>query len=244
MDNKDQEREISWLVRDKYNGVMSANVIADIERLRSGEPLAYVIGWIPFLGTKIYLDSKPLIPRAETEYWVGQVIETLKARKLSEVRILDLCAGSGCIGVALASTIPKSTVDFVEIDPSHIATIWKNIDENKIDRSRTQVITGDLFEKIEDKYDLIISNPPYIDKNLGDRVEDSVKMFEPKIALYANDNGLEIIKRIVNEAPQFLKDEGMIFIEHEPEQTEEISLFPNYKGTFDDQFGVKRYSQF
>lgn len=244
MDNKDLEREISWLIRDKYDGVISTNAIADIERLRSGEPLAYVIGWIPFLGTKIYLDSKPLIPRAETEYWVGQLIETLKARKLSEVRILDLCAGSGCIGVALANALPESTFDFVEIDPSHIATIWKNIDESKIDRSRTQVITGDLFEKIDDKYDLIVSNPPYINKSLKDRVEDSVKIFEPEIALYADDRGLEIIKRIVNEAPQFLKDEGMIFIEHEPEQTEEISLLPNYKGTFDDQYGVKRYSQF
>lgn len=244
MDNKDLEREISWLIRDKYNGVMSTNAIADIERLRSGEPLAYVIGWIPFLGTKIYLDSKPLIPRTETEYWVGQAVETLKARKLPELRILDLCAGSGCVGVALANALPESTVDFVEIDPSHIATIWKNIDENKIDRSRMQVITGDLFEKIEDKYDLIVSNPPYINKSLKYRVEDSVKMFEPEIALYADDKGLEVIKRIVNDGPKFLKDEGMIFIEHEPEQAVEISTLPNFKATLEDQFGIKRYSQF
>jgi release factor glutamine methyltransferase len=95
------------LLQDKYNGIQTPEFETDVKRLESGEPLAYVIGWQPFCGTKIFLDSHPLIPRPETEYLVNKIITELSDKQ--NLKILDLCAGSGCIGVALLQALPCST---------------------------------------------------------------------------------------------------------------------------------------
>ena len=87
-----------WLLKEKYKGVKSRAFLADCQELKAGVPLAYVIGSIPFLDTKIYLDSKPLIPRPETEYWTEQAIKSIKT--VASANVLDLCSGSVCIGVA------------------------------------------------------------------------------------------------------------------------------------------------
>ena len=145
-------QEQQWLLNEKYNGVKTPEFENDLKRLESGEPLAYVIGWQPFCGTKIYLDSHPLIPRSETEYWAKLVIDEIKTKE--SPKILDLCAGSGCIGVSIAKAIPDSIVDFVEIDKSHHTTILKNIKENGIDEKRTRIYGGDLFENVIDQYEL------------------------------------------------------------------------------------------
>src|SRR3989344_3024544 len=130
--------------------------------MEDSEPIAYTIGWIPFIHTKIYLDSRPLIPRPETEYWVDQVIQEIKKSKVEKPKILDLCAGSGCIGIAVLKEIPEAFVDFVEIEEIHHKTIEKNIRENNLDSSHTRIFGGDLFENVLDSYDFILSNPPYI----------------------------------------------------------------------------------
>lgn len=174
-------QESQWLLNEKYNGIETPEFFADLKRLESGTPLAYVIGWQPFCGTKIYLDSHPLIPRPETEYWVNLVMSEIK--KVTNPRILDLCAGSGCIGVAVLHTIPDATVGFGEIDESHHATIRKNIVENGIGEHRVRIFGGDLFENIIDQYDFIVTNPPYIDPKFSDRVQDSVTAYEPEKAL-------------------------------------------------------------
>jgi release factor glutamine methyltransferase len=235
-------QEIKWLLRDKYSGVESTEFQFDINRILGGEPLGYVIGWVPFLNTKIYLDSKPLIPRAETEYWVSQAITEIKAMKIKEPKILDLCAGSGCIGVAVLKEIPEARVDFVEIDSSHHMTIKKNLEENGLLVSQSRIFGGDLFENIEDKYDVILSNPPYIDPELSYRVHASVKQYEPQKALYGGDDGMEILRRILSEVPKHLYLNGSLYIEHEPEQAEKIAaLLPDIK-SYKDQFGVIRFS--
>src|SRR5512138_3415194 len=96
-------REEEWLLKEKWNGEKSEGFFADCQRLRDGEPLAYVIGHTPFLNTIIYLDSKPLIPRVETEFWVEKAIMEIqdfsRGQTLGTVQVLDVCAGSGCIGV-------------------------------------------------------------------------------------------------------------------------------------------------
>src|SRR3989338_975059 len=127
--------------------------------MQETKPLAYVLGWIPFIYTKIYLDSKPLIPRTETEYWVDLVIKEIRNSGIKNPKILDLCAGSGCIGVAVLKEIPDALVDFTEIDASHHPTIKKNIRENGLVLSRANIFGGDLFEKVSDTYDFILSNP-------------------------------------------------------------------------------------
>lgn len=239
-----EEKDIAWLLTAKYGGEKTEGFFADCKRLQAGEPLAYVIGHIPFLGTTIYLDSHPLIPRTETEYWVERVIEMIKDSDKDEVRILDLCAGSGCIGIAVLHRLPHAQVDFAEIDGNHIDTIYKNIERNDIDLSRTHVIQSDLFENISGSYDYILSNPPYIDPIL-DRTEPSVTTYEPHIALYGGTGGMECIKSILTDAPKHLKKSGTLCIEHEPEQ--EPFIHEHARGTYavathPDQYGVHRYS--
>ncbi|MEK7144880.1 MAG: methyltransferase, partial [Patescibacteria group bacterium] len=199
-------------------------------------PLAYVVGWQPFLGLKIYLDSHPLIPRSETEWWTEQLLRSfvpdsptspiavaLRAARPSlttapwlagesPVTFLDLCAGSGAIGCAALARIPNAQVYFGEIDPAHEATILKNIRENNLDTSRADVRIGDLFEPFGDmKFDIIAVNPPYIP---ADReLPTSVANYEPPGALRAGGDGLDLIRRIASELPRHLNKSGVAWIE-------------------------------
>lgn len=197
-------------------------------------PEAYKIGWIPFIHTKIWLDSRPLIPRIETEYWVNEAIQEIKLRGLATPRVLDLCAGSGCIGIAVAKDVPGAQVDFVELDERHHATIIKNLKENGV---KGRIFGGDLFEKVTEKYDFILTNPPYIDKSLG-RVAESVREHEPELALYGGEQGMEVINRILTEYPKYLNPGGKLYLEHEPEQ----KPFMQGGETFQDQSGTERFS--
>ena len=237
---KDMNQEIKWLLDDKYNGIESDAFHDDVKRLESGVPLAYVIGWQPFCNTKIFLDSHSLIPRPETEYWTKLAIDEIKENK--HIKVLDLCAGSGCIGVALLKNIPNCMVDFVEIDTSHHATILKNVRENGIDENRVKIFDGNLFENITDQYDVIVTNPPYIDPQLSDRVGENVLEYEPEIALFGGNAGMELITEILAQIPHFLRPGGVLYIEHEPEQAAQIQkLLPGIKPQ-KDQFGVVRFS--
>lgn len=246
-------QEERWLLKEKYQGTESEAFRADLKRLTAGEPLAYVIGHVPFLDCKIYLDSKPLIPRPETEHWVEKVIEEIRkagAASPRPPRILDLCSGSGCIGVAVLKAVPNVHVTFSEIDPSHIPTILKNIEQNlsidgKVLPEHYEVVQSDLFENVSGKFDFILTNPPYIDPTL-DRTEESVKKHEPRLALYGGKDGLDIINDIVTESQKYLCENGQLWIEHEPEQIEAIkqSAFQNgfSATTHPDQYNVDRYS--
>lgn len=245
-------KEEQWLLDEKYHGLKTEGFLTDVKRLEVGEPLAYVIGYIPFLNTKISLDSKPLIPRTETEFWVSKVIEEIKTNQKNSgsiIKVLDLCAGSGCIGIAVAKALPESKIDFIELDKNHLSTIKNNCLQNGIEESRFRIFQGDLFSVEENKtlfkYDFIISNPPYLDKDL-DRTETSVKNFEPAIALYGGKAGLDLIEQIIKDAPQHLTVNGQLWIEHEPEQTEVIaelgkSIFSTT--THKDQYQIQRFSK-
>lgn len=240
------EKEIDWLLNEKYQGEKSPAFFADCKRLALGEPLAYIIGFSNFLGCKIHLDSHPLIPRVETEFWVEKAIAATTETKNQSPHILDLCAGSGCIGVAVAKAIPESKVDFSEIDQGHIPTIKKNLETNNLAENRFRVAHTSLFAAFTDtKYDFILSNPPYIDASLN-RTDESVTEFEPFISLFGGQDGMEIIIKIIEEAPQHLKSGGQLWLEHEPEQTSAITQLANYNSfkttTHKDQYGVERYT--
>ena len=222
---------------------------ADLERLKAGEPLAYLIGHTPFLNCEIHLDSHPLIPRTETEYWVVKAIESIQKDLKPDTKILDLCAGSGCIGVAVAKAVSDSLITFAEIDPNHLSTIRKNLEHNLPDYSKRKeylkVVESNLFENIEGTFDFILTNPPYIDPVL-DRTESSVKSHEPHLALYGGEGGSAIIADIIKEAPEYLNDGGQLWIEHEPEQVEAIYSLATKTGftavTHRDQYDIDRYS--
>ena len=119
------EKDAIFLLNEKYAGVRTPEYEKDLARLAGGEPVDYVIGWKPFLDCKIFLDSHPLIPRAETEYWVEQAITEIQESKKAGAgtRHLDLFAGSGAIGIAVLKHLPQVGVDFGEIDAAHPPTI-------------------------------------------------------------------------------------------------------------------------
>lgn len=239
-----QNKEIEWLLRDKYDGIETPQFEIDKKRLEEGEPLAYIIGWIPFINCRIYLGSRPLIPRTETEYWVAKTIEDVKRSGVENSKILDLCAGSGCIGVSILKEIQGAEVHFAEIEDGHHETIKINIRENNLDENRVKIFGGNIFENIEDKYDFILSNPPYINPKLVDRVMSNVIAYEPKEALFGGEAGLEIINKIIGKAPKYLNEGGILYIEHEPEQIGTLSTNPRFLRSDYDQFGVIRVSQF
>jgi release factor glutamine methyltransferase len=239
-------QDTEFLLREKYKGKKCDAFFADAKRLALGEPLAYLIGHVPFLSTTIYLDSRPLIPRTETEFWVEKAIAEIERSHIPIPRILDLCAGSGCIGVAVAKAIPQAIVDFSEIDEIHIPTIKRNIEQNNINKKRVTVAHTSLFSGLPHRYDFILSNPPYIDETLH-RVDESVKDFEPYIALFGGQAGLEVISQIIEQAPEHLTPGGQLWMEHEPEQSAMISVLADRqqyiaKKTHRDQYGTERYS--
>jgi release factor glutamine methyltransferase len=209
------EKDLAWLIGEKYGGNADDPRLAeDKERLAAGEPLAYVIGWQPFLGLRIFLDSHPLIPRPETEWWVEELIRGTKASKM-----LDLCAGSGAAGCAILAQVPDAQVSFGEIDSAHEATIRKNLRENGLDEARATVRIGDLFAPFAgETFDVIAANPPYIP--LDRALDRSVTEFEPELALRSGADGLALIRRIAEEAPAHMHEGGELWMECDAEHAE------------------------
>lgn len=216
-------QDIAHLIRDKHNSDTTADLTQDLARLASGEPLAYVIGWIPFLGLRIRLDSFPLIPRPETEWWTEVLVEHLKERNdLGNFSLLDLCAGSGALGLAVLSKLKHAAVSFGELSPLHAALISMNIDTNSLDSDRATVRSGDLFASFEnEKFDIIATNPPYIPTSRT--LEECVTSFEPSEALFSGPKGLDIIERIITDAPDHLTPGGELWIECDTSNIEEAA---------------------
>ena len=214
-------KDLELLARDKYAGDPSQITDEDRARLAAGEPLAYVIGWIPFLGLRIRLDSRPLIPRPETEWWAEELVRHLEDHfGDSPVRLLDLCAGSGAIGLSVLAKLPQAQVSFGELAPEHAEQIRANLLENGIDPVRADVRAGDLFEPFRgESFDVIVANPPYVPE--GRALEPGVVSFEPSEALFAGPDGLVLIRRIADEALAHLTRPGELWIECDIANAEE-----------------------
>ncbi|MFW0871224.1 MAG: HemK family protein methyltransferase [Patescibacteria group bacterium] len=230
--NTSQKQEHYWLLTEKYNGVATPEYYNDVVRLESGMPVDFLIGYREFLNCPIDLSYRPLIPRNETEFWTQDIITKYKKQKSSTsqaVRVLDICAGSGCIGIALLAHLPKIQVDFAEYNPQFIKQIHKNLELNKIDPERYHIYQSDMFTQVRGSshplYDLIVANPPYIARNRKDTVQQSVHHFEDHGSLYADDDGLEYIKVIISALPRYLAPGGECYIEYDSWQTHLITTY-------------------
>ena len=189
-------------------------------------PNEYLKGFTKFLNCKIDLRNRVFIPRIETEFWVKKALtEILKtANKRQKTKILDIFAGSGCIGIAILKNIKNSRVDFVDIDEKAIAQIKINLKLNEVSPKKYRVIKSNLFEKIKgEKYDFIFANPPYVAKERLNEVQPSVLKYEPKRAILAGKKGLIYIRRFLRGAKKNLKPKGIICLEIDPQQKEEIN---------------------
>jgi len=173
------------------------------------KPLAYILGYVPFLGLKILVEKPILIPRPETEEWTQKLIDHLKTKKIKELKILDLCAGTGCIALALANALPKSKVLATDISKKAIKLGKNNKKINSI--KNIEFIESDLYQNIDKnlKFDLIVTNPPYITENDFINLSPKIKDWEDPVAFLGGKDGLKIIKKIIDETPEHMERKKM-----------------------------------
>jgi len=221
----------------------------DRERLPGHDfPAEYQKGFIKFLNCKIDLRDRVFIPRIETEFWVKKAIEKLKIENC-KLKILDMFAGSGCIGVAILKACPElcRRVDFIDIDEKAISQIKINLRLNEIPKNRYRIYKSNLFEKLKNrKYDYIFANPPYVAKERLGEVQPSVLKYEPERAILAGGGGLFYIKKFLRKAKNFLKPNGVIYFEIDPQQKDDIENILEKQGYkkskfFKDQFKKYRF---
>src|SRR3990167_821166 len=166
-------------------------------------PLQYLLGSVPFLDLNILVKTPTLIPRPETEEWVDNLIKLLQAAKKENLFVLDIGVGTGCIGLAIAKTFPSWNILGVDISDKALALAEQNKIENKIEN--INFIKSDLFECLPNKkFDLIVSNPPYINQKQYEELADSVAQWEDRQALVASVDGLSVIKKIIANAHKYL----------------------------------------
>ena len=180
----------------------------EIEALEKNEPLQYVLGKVNFYGNEFYVDKRVLIPRFETEELVENTINYIKKFFTKPVDIIDLGCGSGVIGLTLEQKVSTNSVDLVDISKEALEVTHKNCEKLN---SKANLIESDMLSSVEKKYDVIISNPPYIKTN--EEIEDIVKNNEPHLALYAGEDGLDCYRKILKEASKNMKDKALIAFE-------------------------------
>lgn len=216
----------------------------DIKKLDEGVPVAFIIGYVDFLNTRINLDHRTLIPRPETEYWTAIYINQLKNK--SNLKILDIFCGSGCIGIALAKNLNLKKIVFSDLADEAIIQTKENLEFNKIEKSIYDVYQGNIFDSIPDQqFDYIFANPPYVE-NIYQKMGDRGLAFEPSVALFGGDNGMSVIEKFVKMIPQYLNNKGICIMEFGDNQEEKVQKIleennlKNFK-FFKDQFGVYRW---
>ena len=190
------------------------NMEEAIKRLENGEPVQYIVGDVDFYGNIIKVDKRVLIPRFETE---GLVEIALKYLTNTNLDVVDLGTGSGCIPITLKKKLPNINIDAVDISLDALDVARENAKLNNVD---INFVHGDMLKPLNKKYDSIISNPPYIAYN--EEVMDIVKNNEPNNALYADNDGLYFYEEILKNCNKYLKDKYYIFFEMGYSQGERI----------------------
>ena len=216
------EKQIERLCEEKYHSVESEGFHTDAARLKNGEPFEYVLGYANFLGAKIDLSHKPMIPRPETAFWVERAITELKT-KSGPLRLADTFSGAGNVGLALLKHLPNATVDFFELDPNLKPQIEKNILLNDLDPSRAKVITASDIQGLTGKYDAIFAVPPYVPYEALPDLDPEMIDHEPHLAFFAHDNGHEFHQLLIAKARDFLKEGGTLYMEADMDHNDAIT---------------------
>lgn len=184
----------------------------DLERIcfeiSEKRPIQYIIGNWDFYKGNYEVNSDVLIPRPETE----TLIEYIENSKLQPKSILDLGTGTGCIAIELSKIFPRATVDAVDLSIKAISIAKTNAKKNN---ANVRFLNSNWYQKVSLKYDLIVSNPPYVDKSAN--TNESLK-FEPEEAIFSDENGLKDLRIIISQSKHYLNYGGIIFLEHSPEQ--------------------------
>ena len=201
--------------------------ILNIAKIRAKKriPIQHLIGYCYFMGEKYKVNKNVLIPRDETELLVIKAYELIRKNQ-NKLDVLDIGVGSGCISCALAKKLKNHDIEILGIDISTDAIITALDNVNNLNLERKVILRkSDLFSKIrkQEKFDLIISNPPYIPRHQKNNLQFEVREFEPETALFADDSeGIEFYKKIIEDAPKYLKKEGKIAFEAGINQAQKI----------------------
>ena len=189
-------------IKKYYKG----NIEEAKKQMELGIPVQYIVGSVNFYGYEFKVNKNVLIPRFETEELVNRTIKYIK-KYIKEPKIVDLGTGSGCIAITLSKELDIN-VDAVDISESALEVAQQN---NKINNSKVKFYQGNMLEPLNKKYNVIISNPPYISRN--EEIEDIVKNNEPELALYADNDGLYYYEEILKKCSNYLEDNYLIAFE-------------------------------
>lgn len=194
-------------------------------------PLQYITGEQNFMGLNFYVNSNVLIPRQDTETLVEEALKIVKPG----MKVLDMCTGSGCIIISIIYNVPEAKGYGVDISKQALLVAKENAKQNQVpiifERS-------DLFEKVEEKFDVIVSNPPYIRSDVIPTLMPEVARFEPLLALDGTADGLEFYRRIINDSKKYLKENGHILFEIGNDQGKDVSDMLIFAG-FEDVKVIK-----
>lgn len=198
-----------------------------LKRRSKGEPIQYIRGTVDFFDCTFKVNSGVLIPRQETEILVDRIATQLSKESLKGKVLLDLCCGSGCIGIALKHRFPDLEVILSDCSPQALAVAKENAEINKVD---VKFCEGDFLNPFEkDQIDYFVCNPPYVSSKEFESLEREVRDFEPKIALVAEQDGLAFYHRLTTELPRVLKPKAKVWLEMGYLQGEAISeLFKSF----------------
>ena len=201
-----------------------------IQRRIKNEPIAYILGEKEFWSKKFKVNKYTLIPRPETELLVQKLIDIYYGKRIS---ILDIGTGSGCIILSLLGELKKSFGTGVDISKNAVSIAKSNAKEQKLN-NRVKFLNKSFEDIFSSRFDLIVSNPPYIDRKEIKNLSDDIKKHEPIMALNGGNDGLDLIKKVIYKSKSILKIKGMLALEIGNEQIKKVS-----KILFDNNFRVK-----
>ena len=228
----DKERSylLTWPERELNKQIIDA-YLALLQRRIAGEPIAYIIGVKEFWSLPFRVSPATLIPRPDTEILVELVLEHYS--DVDTLHCLDLGTGTGAIALALASEQPNWNIDAIDFHIDAVKLAKQNAQDLKL--TQVKIFQSNWFSAVNDKvFDVIVSNPPYIDA-LDDNLKEGDVRFEPDSALIASENGLGDIKHIALHAVNFLSPQGALYFEHGFEQAEEVRNILNTLGYYNAQ---------
>ena len=194
-----------------------------INKIINGLPIQYITHNQQFMGLEFYVDENVLIPQPDTEVLVEQTIKIINqlSKNGKKVEVLDLCTGSGAIAISLAKYIENSEITAVDISKKALEIARTNAKNNDVENQIT-FVESDLFKNLkEDKYDVIVSNPPYIKREVIKKLNKDVQK-EPIIALDGGYDGLDFYRKIINESEKYLKFNGYLCFEIGYDQKEDV----------------------
>jgi release factor glutamine methyltransferase len=194
------------------------------------KPFAYVVGYVDFYDLHLEVTPDVLIPRCETEILADKVVQRVKEKGWDSFTVVDLCTGSGCLGLAIKSVFPKARVILIDICEKALAVAKRNAEKHQLE---VEICLGDALENYAGPpIDLFLSNPPYVTAGEYETLDASVKDFEPKKALVAGESGFEIYQKISNKLFPWMEEGGLAAFEigwQQREGFERIYSLSNWK---------------